>query len=154
MAAKSRSNRLASERARIVDRLAALGDHEDVAAQIEKTGQFVAAAERFLRARPRHRRQVARDQAHREEREQRDPVVRIRNGERADWRQEKEIERQDGDERCDYGDPEAGCGGGHEDDDQERHRHRRRIRDAKPPDVDERDGGDANEAESQPPPSL
>ena len=42
--------------------------------------------------------------------------------------------------------------GGHKDDDQERHRNRRRIRYVKPPYIDEGDGSNAEEAESQPGP--
>ena len=78
---------------RRVGRLA-VGDEQDVAAQIEQARQLVAPRLGLLRARARDRRQVARDQADGEEREQRDPVLRIGDRQRADRRQEEEVEGQ------------------------------------------------------------
>ena len=85
----------AGERAREDgDRLAAFGDDQDVAAQIEQPRQFVAASQRLLRAGPGHRRQIAGDKADREKREQRHPVVRIRNRERADGGRKKKLKHR------------------------------------------------------------
>ena len=111
MATNSRSNRRAIARASIDERLAAVGDHQHVAAQVEQPRQLVAPPDRLLGPGPRHRRQVAGHQADGEKREQRHPVLRIGDGERADRRQEEEVEAQHRRDRRHDGDPQARRGG-------------------------------------------
>ena len=76
------------------ERFAALCHHQDIATEIEQARELVAAPDRFFRPVAGHSRQVARDQTHHEERKQRHPVVGIRDGERANRRQEEEIETE------------------------------------------------------------
>ena len=67
--------------------------HDDhVAAQIEEARQLIATCLSFAGARTGGRRQIARDHADRQERQQRDPVLRIRNRQRTDWWKKEEIE--------------------------------------------------------------
>ena len=77
---------------------------------------------RFLRARARHGRQIAGDEADGQEREQRDPVLRVRDRQRPDRRQEEEVEAEHGDDRRRHRDPEARRRRDHEHDQQERRR--------------------------------
>ena len=65
-------------RERVVHGVPAVRDHEHIAAEVEQPRELVAAADRFLRPRPRHRGEIAGDQADGEKREQRDPVLRDR----------------------------------------------------------------------------
>ena len=69
-----------------------LGGQQHVAAEVEEPCQLVAASAHFRGSGPRHRGQVAGHEAHREERDQRRPVLRIRDDERADGRQEEVVE--------------------------------------------------------------
>ena len=94
-------------------------NQEDVTAQVEKAAELVAARDRFLRARAGHGGQIARDQADRQEREQRDPVLRVCNREGPDGREEEEVEGEHRRKRRRHGNPQA-CGGSHEQDDDEK----------------------------------
>ena len=89
------------------DRLAAVGDHQHIATQVEQARELVPSPHRFLRSRAGHRRQVAGHQADGQKREQRDPVLRIGNREGADWRQEEEVEAEHRHDRRDHGDPQT-----------------------------------------------
>ena len=132
------------------DRLAALGHHQDVTAQVEQACQFVTASQRFLRARPRHRRQVAGDEADGQEREQGHPVVRICDRQRADWRQEEEIEATTATSDVTTATHSRAVAARHEDDHQERHRNRRRVRHVEPAYINEGDCGSAKKCQSKP----
>ena len=79
------------------------------------------------------RRQVAGDEADREEREQRDPVLRLGNRERADRRQEEEVEGEHRHDRRGDGHPQARGRRDHEHDHQEGRRDGRRVGQTEPP---------------------
>ena len=108
----------------IRDDIAALGRQQNVAAQFEQPRELVAAGERVALTLAGEERQPARDQADRQEREQRDPVLRIGDREGADRRQEEEVDAQHRRQRCRDRHPEPGSGRGQQHDDQEQQRHR------------------------------
>jgi hypothetical protein len=110
----------------------AVGGAEHVATEVEEPGHLVAPAERLRAAASRRRRQVARHQAHGEERDQRDPVLRFGDGEGAERRQKEEVEGEHGHDRGDDSDPQRRG----RRDDQDHHQERRRdgggVRDLQP----------------------
>ena len=132
IATNSRSNRRATDARQNRQRLAAVGHQQHVAAQIEEAGELVAPSDGFCGPGARDRRQVARDQAHGEKREQRDPVLRVGDRERANRRQEEEVQAQHGRDRRRDGSPKARGGGNEEHDHQIGRRHGRGVRDSKP----------------------
>ena len=73
-------------------RAVSLGRQQDVPCQVEQPRQLVAPLQRLLRPGARRRREPARDDADDEKRDQRNPVMRIRDGERADRRQKEVVE--------------------------------------------------------------
>ena len=95
-----------------------VGRQQHVAAQVEQPRHLVAPIDGFLGARTGRGRQVAGDDRHDEKRDQRHPIVRVRDREGPDRRHEEEVERQHGrDRRADgHGQRRRGCG---EEDDQE-----------------------------------
>ena len=109
------------------DRSRGLSRQQHVASQIEKPCHFVAAGDRLARTRLRRRRQIAGDHRDDEECEERDPVLRIGNRQRAERWQEEEVERQ----RCrnsgDRRDPESPERRGRQHDQQQHQGHRRRA---------------------------
>ena len=91
-----------------LDRAGRLRGQQHVAGQIEQPRHLVPPRDGVARAILRRRRQIAGDDRHDEEREQRDPVLRIGDRERADRRQEEEVERQHRQERDGDRRPEPG----------------------------------------------
>ena len=130
-------------------RLLTVRNQEDVTAQVEQAAELVAARDRFLRARAGHGGQIARDQADRQEREQRDPVLRVCNREGPDGREEEEVEGEHRRKRRRHGNPQA-CGGSHEqDDDEKAERDGRRTRCLGPLREHQRENEDARDAQDK-----
>ena len=122
---------------------AGLGRQQDIAAEIEQPRQFVASIQRLALPVPRDGRQAARHQADRQEREQRDPVLGIRDRECADRRKKEEVERQHRRDRRHDRDPERRRGGDEQDDEEVRDRDRGVVGHPKPRHVE---GGDPSHA--------
>ena len=118
-----------------------LGRQQDIAAEIEQARQFVAPIQRLALPVARDRRQSAGDQAHRQERKQRDPVLGIRDRERSDRREKEEVERQHRRDRRHDRNPERRRGGDEQDDEEVRDRDGGVVGHLKPRRVE---GGDPN----------
>ena len=65
------------------NRFAAVGGQQNVTTQIEQARELALSIHRLARTSPRRRGEIARDQAHCQKHEQRDPVLRIREVEGA-----------------------------------------------------------------------
>ena len=127
-------------------RLAAVGDHQHVAAQVEQPGQLVAPADRLARsARCATAERLLATRLTARNDEQRHPVLRVGDGEGADRRQEEEVEGQHRHDRRRDRDPQA-RGRRH---DQHDHQQRRRdgggVGDVQPPGERERHRADRAE---------
>ena len=102
------------------DRAGGLRRQQHITRQVEQARHLVAARDRLASALLRRRRQIARNDSNDQERKQRDPVLRIDDGERADRREKEEVQREHGRDRHDDGHPETREGGGPEHDEQKR----------------------------------
>ena len=96
-----------------VDRTHGFGRQQHVPRQVEQARHLVPACDGLVRTGLDGGRQIARDDGDDQKGEQRDPVLRIGDRERADRRKEEEVQRQHGHDGDDRGDPEPsqrGCG--------------------------------------------
>ena len=84
-----------------------VGHDEDVAAQIEETRQLISPVLRLGGPRTDRRREIARDDTDRQEREERHPILGIRDGPCPNWWEKKEVETQHGHHGHDDTDPDA-----------------------------------------------
>ena len=130
-----------------VDGARRLGGQEHVTGQIEQPRHLVAPGDGFPGAVLGRRGQVAGNDCNDEEREQRNPVLRIGDRKTADWRQEEEVERQHGKDRNgDRGpEPRQSCGAEHHEQKGQRGGRRTEIRQRAKRGRDGADGGEAAE---------
>ena len=110
-----------------IDRADGLCGQQHVPRQVEQPRDLVPPRDRVDRACLRCGRQVARDDGHNQEREERHPVLGIGDGEGADRREEEEVESKHGDNRHDSGDPQPPEGRRRENDEEQRQRTRGRT---------------------------
>jgi hypothetical protein len=101
-----------------------LGRQQHVAAQVEQPRHLVAPRDRLARPRLRERRQIAGNHRGDQERNQRDPVLRVGDGKGPDRWQEVEIERQHRHHGDANRDAKTADGGDAEHDEQQRQRDR------------------------------
>ena len=109
------------------DRASGFGRQEHVTSEIEQSSHFIAARDGFARTGLNRCRQIARDHRHDEEREERDPVLRIGNRQRAERWQEEEVEREGCGDCRDRGDPQPPERGGRQHVQEQHQRHRGRA---------------------------
>ena len=112
---------------------------QDVPAEVEQPADLLPAFHGVVRAGLRDRRQLTADPRHDEERNERHPVLRIGNRERADRRQEEVVEREDAGNGRRGRDPHARQRRRAEDDEQQGQGNGGRIRDRQQAHADDND---------------
>ena len=124
-----------------------VGRQQDIPCQVEESGDFVATRDGLTLASLRRRRQIAGDDGDRQKGEERDPVLRVGDGQRSKRRKEEKIEGEHCHDRNDDRDTEPRRRGGAEHDQEQRQRHSGLAHVRQHPEEHDRDakGGGADE---------